>query len=245
MEPWKERVYASYTGLAVDSGPEQRQARWARERRQYIRRFRRFLPPDAHAPILEIGCGSGTFLDALRFLGYSRVEGIDVSPGQVAAAHARGVSSVTLAAATEYLRARPAAYAAIAAFNVLEHQTRGELFELLDAVVAALMPGGCLIAVVPNAKGLFGAHVRFGDITHELSFTPSSVHQVCGVAGLECTTIVEQGPVVHGVVSALRWVVWQSIRGALLVARVAEGGDWRWPVFTQDLAFVARKPTAA
>ena len=50
---------------------------------------------------------------------------------------------------------------------------------------------------------------------------------------------------VHGVVSAIRWTCWQGIRAGLLVARVAEGADWRWPVFTQDLVFVARKPGAA
>ena len=62
---------------------------------------------------------------------------------------------------------------------------RAELFDLLDAVREALRPGGCLIAVVPNAKGLFGAQVRFADITHELSFTPTSVAQLCAVVGLD------------------------------------------------------------
>jgi hypothetical protein len=38
--------------------------------------------------------------------------------------------------------------------------------------------------------------------------------------------------------------MWQAIRGLLLLARLAEGGDWRRPVFTQDLVFVARKPAA-
>ena len=84
---------------------------------------------------------------------------------------------------------------------MLEHQTRAELFELLDAVHGALRPGGRLIALVPNAKGLFGAHVRFNDITHELSFTPQSVAQICAVTGFECEAVVEHGPIVHGVVS--------------------------------------------
>ena len=75
---------------------------------------------------------------------------------------------------TCYLRQRRGHYALITAFSVLEHQTRPELFEMLDAIRAALTPGGNLIAVVPNAKGLFGAHVRFADITHELSFPPNS-----------------------------------------------------------------------
>ena len=155
-----------------------------------------------------------------------------------------GLISVTLAPAVDYLKERRGRYALITVFSVLEHQTRSELFDLLDAIRDALIPGGSLIAVVPNAKGLFGAHVRFADITHELSFSPSSVSQVCSVTGLELADILEHGPLVHGLVSAVRWAGWQVVRSALLAARVAEGADWRWPVFTQDLVFVARKPAS-
>jgi hypothetical protein len=130
----------------------------------------------------------------------------------------------------------------ISAFSVLEHHTRAELFDLLDAIRESLQPGGSLIAVVPNAKGLFGAQVRFADITHELSFTPTSVAQLCAVVGLEAPVIVEHGPIVHGVASAIRWTCWQAVRAALLFARIAEGADWRSRVFTQNLVFVARKP---
>ena len=166
----------------------------------------------------------------------------DISPSQVDAAAARGVTGITLEPAVDYLKQRRGRYALIAAFSVLEHQTRAELFELLDSIRDGLVPGGSLIAVVPNTKGLFGAHVRFADITHELSFSPGSVSQICAVAGLELTVVLEHGPLVHGFVSAVRWTAWQVIRSALLAARLAEGADWRWPVFTQDLVFVASKP---
>jgi 2-polyprenyl-3-methyl-5-hydroxy-6-metoxy-1,4-benzoquinol methylase len=246
MESWKARVYASYGGATAGRvfGSADDDAEFARAGRLAVQRYRDFLPPDKTAPILDVGCGSGSFLDALRSLGYSTLEGVDLSPAQVDAGRARGLTGITLTPAVDYLRGRSARYALITAFNVLEHQTRAELFELLDAVHAALSPGGRLIALVPNAKGLFGAHVRFNDITHELSFTPQSVAQICAVTGFQCEAVLEHGPVVHGVVSAVRWTMWQAIRGLLLLARMAEGGDWRRPIFTQDLVFVARKPAA-
>lgn len=244
MEHWKERVYASYGGATVGRvfGSADDDAEFARAGRLAVQRVRTLLPADKDAPILDIGCGSGSFLAALRSVGYTNLEGVDLSPAQVAAGHARGLAGIRLAAAVEHLRAHPGRYALITAFNVLEHQTRTELFELLDAIHAALATGGRLIAVVPNAKGLFGAHIRFNDITHELSFTPQSVAQVCSVTGFRCETVTEHGPVVHGVMSAARWALWQVIRGLLLIARLAEGGDWRRPIFTQDLVFVAAKP---
>jgi 2-polyprenyl-3-methyl-5-hydroxy-6-metoxy-1,4-benzoquinol methylase len=240
MERWKERVYATYGSTAPNSNPVC--AAPAHERQQYLRRYRSFLPHDLAAPILDIGCGSGGFLDALRSVDYSCVEGVDLSASQVQAAAARGVTGIARASALDYLRTRPNRYAMISAFSVLEHHTRAELFDLLDAIRESLQPGGSLIAVVPNAKGLFGAQVRFADITHELSFTPTSVAQLCAVVGLEAPVIVEHGPIVHGVASAIRWTCWQAVRAGLLFARIAEGADWRSRVFTQDLVFVARKP---
>jgi SAM-dependent methyltransferase len=243
MEPWKERVYTTY----ADTAPRADQVGMAAasERQSYLRRYRQFLPRDLNAPILDIGCGAGGFLDALQSAGYKCVEGVDLSASQVRAAVARGLTGVTHAPAIEHLRTHPNRYATISAFSVLEHQTRAELFDLLDAIRDALRPGGCLIAVVPNAKGLFGAHVRFADITHEMSFTPTSVGQLCAVVGFDTPVILEHGPIVHSAVSAVRWTCWQAIRAGLLFARLAEGGDWRWPVFTQDLVFVARKADKA
>jgi SAM-dependent methyltransferase len=241
MESWKAQVYATYADVAVNPSVGAASQRRTADVRDYTYRYARHLPTDKTMPTLDIGCGTGAFVDTLRSLGYANVEGIDISPSQIAAAVAVGVTGITEAGALEYLRARPARYGLITAFSVLEHQTRPELLELLDAIRGALQPGGVLIAVVPNAKGLFGAHVRFADITHECSFTPTSVLQMCQVARLEVTAIAEHGPVVHGVVSAARWAIWQAIRGGLLLARIAEGGDWRWPVFTQDLVFVAHR----
>lgn len=246
MEAWKARVYASYSGATAGRtfGSADDDAEFARSGRLAVQRFRPWLPTDTSAPILDVGCGSGNFLGALRSRGYRTLEGVDLSDAQVGAAHARGLTGIVHAPAVEYLRHRSHRYALVTAFNLLEHQTRTELFELLDAIHAALVPGGRLIAVVPNAKGLFGAHVRFNDITHELSFTPQSVAQICAVTGFECERVMEHGPVVHGIPSAVRWMMWQIIRMGLLSARLAEGGDWRRPVFTQDLVLVARKPVA-
>lgn len=243
METWRTRVYAGYADTAPGVPACAEPAFAASQRLHYLRRYRRFLPPDKAVHMLDIGCGDGRFVEALRWAGYPNADGIDVSPSQVEMAASRGLKGIVHGAALEHLRAHRHEYALVTAFSVLEHQTREELFDLLDAIRDALLPGGHLIAVVPNAKGLFGAHVRFADITHELSFTPGSVTQVCAIAGFEPPLVLEHGPIVHGPVSALRWGVWQLFRGVLFLARVAEGGDTRWPVFTQDLLFVARKPS--
>ena len=183
----------------------------------------------------------GEFLWFLQQLGYTNLHGVDVSPQQIEAAKSIGVENVEVADALEYLRRYPNTYALINAQSFLEHLTRDELLRVMDATVKALLPGGLLLAVVPNSKSLFSARVRYADLTHELSFTPESVVQLCNLAGLEVVTIREHGPVVHGLKSAVRWMVWQVIRTGLLVALLAEAADISFRVYTQDMMFVARQ----
>lgn len=211
--------------------------------RQLKQRWGRFLPGDLKARFLDIGCGSGEFLLFLQQLGYNGIEGIDISPEQVEAARRQGLSQVTQGDAKSYLLSRPAVYDVISAQSILEHMNREELFGLFDVVVAALKPGGHLFAIVPNAKSPFGARVRYADITHELSFTPESILQICAVVGLEPARIGECGPIVHGVVSLLRWCVWQVVRSLFLAALIAQGNDFHFRVYTQDMLLVLRKPS--
>ena len=234
---FRARIYPAYRSTTVDSGPK----RMATNRllAQYEHQFGRYLPEPG--PALDIGCGQGEFVLFLTRRGWEAC-GVDVSDEQVAIAHANGVNSVRQGDFAAALSEHRDYYQLITAFNVLEHLDRDELLATMDDAVAALRPGGRFMAMVPNAKGLFGSNVRYADLTHELSFTPISVQQLCSVVGLRLITIFENGPIPHGVRSAVRWLVWQVIRGCLVVARLAEGADTSWPVFTQDLVFVAKRP---
>jgi hypothetical protein len=82
---------------------------------------------------------------------------------------------------------------------------------------------------------------RYWDITHELSFTPSSITQVLLASGFIDVQILEYGPVVHGIKSALRMVVWQIIRLMLRLYLLAEVGSTMDRVFTQDMRVVTRR----
>jgi SAM-dependent methyltransferase len=167
--------------------------------------------------------------------------GIDLSPQQIALARQRGLENTVVADAMTFLKQRTGTYALINASSILEHLTRPELFHLLDLTVAALRPGGLLFGVVPNAKSFLGSHVRYGDITHELCFTPESLVQIFQIVGLRPIALLEHGPIVHGVISAVRWSIWQCLRAMMWTAFVAEGADYQNRVYTQNIMFVAEK----
>ncbi len=85
------------------------------------------------------------------------------------------------------------------------------------------------------------ARVRYADLTHELSFTPESVRQLLAAVGLRPVAMRQHGPLVHGLVSGVRWVAWQGVRLATWVALTAREADYGDRVYTHDLMFVAEK----
>lgn len=105
----------------------------------------------------------------------------------------------------------------IAAFDVVEHLTKQEAVTFFKHCYRALGPGGALVVQTPNAASPWGAGVRYGDFSHEIGLTPTSLGHLFRLAGFETLEFREAGPVAHGVVSTLRFMIWQVIR-LLLVA---------------------------
>jgi 2-polyprenyl-3-methyl-5-hydroxy-6-metoxy-1,4-benzoquinol methylase len=209
---------------------------------QYGKLWGPFLPPNRETPILEIGCGCGHLLRYLRRSGFPDIEGVDASVEQVREAHRLRLPNIQRGDAVDYLKRSTKRFGVIVAENVLEHLTRGELLNLLDAVHDALREDGELWITVPNAFSPLGASVRYGDLTHEICFTPQSVHQALTACGFTDIRIREMRPLAHGVRSLVRAALWQCIRSVLYVWRLVEFGTCRpAAVFTRDMQVFGRK----
>ncbi len=206
----------------------------------YRRDIRPALPPSRVGSVLDIGCGQGELVRQLLVDGYDAT-GVDVSPEQVALAHAAGLTRVRLGDYREFLAAQVGQVAAVTATDVLEHLTKEEVIQTFDAVAAALVPGGVFIARVPNAVSPFGGHIRYGDFTHETWFTARSVRQLANAAGFSSVTVRPCAPPVHGVMSTARAAVWASVSTLYRVALAAETGQLRGHIVTQNLTFAALK----
>ena len=239
---YRQRVYKNYRATTVVANSGSNPSELSGKVRQYHKRWAQFLPKNKNSSILDLGCGGGEFLYYLQQEGFNNLHGVDTSPDQVSVANELGMNNVVVGEAREYLVSCSNDFDLIAAFNLLEHLTRDEMFVLLDEVVKVLRPGGLFLAEIPNSKSLFSARVRYADITHEQSFTPKSIIQIYSLVGLKPLSIMERGPVVHGFKSGLRWMLWQIIRGIILLYLIAEMADTRWRVYTQDMRVVAKKP---
>ena len=206
--------------------------------------IRHHFPADRDAVVLDLGCGHGTIVEFAHRAGYRHVTGVDRSAEQVREGQRLGIQGVEEGDLFETIARAPSdSLDVVICFDVIEHLTRGELFPLVDEVVRALKPGGRWLIHSPNAESPFFGRIRYGDLTHELAFTRTSIGQLLFSAGFASVQCYEDAPIVHGMLSAIRWIVWQSVRAFLLLWLAAETGRLREPaIFSQNFLVVAFKP---
>lgn len=137
-----------------------------------------YLDPVPGGRFLEIGCGSGDHLAAMRDLGW-QVQGVDADPAAVQAAQRRGLP--VQCGTVQQLDAPPASFDAIGLCHVIEHVD--DPIEVLMACRKLLVPGGRLVLVTPNIAS-FG-HARFG--RHWLALDPPRHLRLYTCASLQAT----------------------------------------------------------
>ena len=96
--------------------------------------------------ILEIGCGSGQFLEMARQKG-AKSEGIELSSSSVEACLDRGFS-VELATIEEYAEKTEKTFTTVCFFQVLEHIS--DIASFMNSVKKVIEPGGKIMLSVPN-----------------------------------------------------------------------------------------------
>lgn len=197
------------------------------------------LPSEKTLRIVDLGCGHGTLVFCLKELGYSAVEGVDVSIEQVQLAHKMGMTEIVHGDLFTYLKDNSRGYDVIFLMDVLEHLEKQEVIDLLTAIKSSLKETGQLILHVPNAEGLFGMRVRYGDFTHENCFTPQSINQVLRATGFNEISVYEDIPIVHGVKSFIRYLLWRVLTFRVRLLLMAETGS-RGHVLSQNMLVVAR-----
>jgi SAM-dependent methyltransferase len=202
--------------------------------------FGSLLPAQRSARILDAGCGDGVLLWWLQRLGYDAV-GVEVSEEQTAIARDLGVREVTVAPLERFLEDKREQYELVIFRNVLEHFPKDELLHVLDLAFAALRPGGRMIAQVPNGQSPFSGRIRYGDFTHEMAFTESSLGQLLGVCGFASMQFLPVPPVFLGPTTLLRTPLWKVVQFLYKCLLAAEVGIWP-RVVTLDVIVTADRP---
>jgi SAM-dependent methyltransferase len=205
--------------------------------------IREHFPRDRLAAIVDLGCGHGALVQLARQAGYRNIRGVDGSPEQVAEAKRLGIDEVIYGDLMDTLRSLgDASRDCIIAFDTIEHFTKAELIPYIDQVYRVLRSGGKWIIHTANGESPFAGRTRYGDFTHELAFTRTSIAQLLLTSGFSEVVSYEDVPVPHGMKSAVRWALWRLIRSLLRLYIAAETGDTgRDCIFSQNFLTVAVK----
>ena len=226
----RDRLYSAYA--STHAGTSNGEA----NRLTFEREILPHLNYPTTAAILDLGCGQGELVREFHRHGFTEARGIDISPEQVRIAHDNGITNIELgdfrtSLGTEQLDV-------VTATDFLEHLTVDEVLETLDAVFTALNPGGIFIARTPNLASPFGGGYRYGDMTHETSFTARSLRQLGNTAGFRSIEVYSCPPKAHGLVSGARLGVWKVASAAMKTALAAETGRLRGHHVTQNILAV-------
>ena len=242
-ETYRTRIYTHYVQAREQALAPETLAGLAPRAHALRQLIRRHFPADKNVAVLDLGCGHGALLHFACEAGYTNLRGVDGSPQQVAAAQRLGIEGVAEGELRDTLAAQAdASLDVVIAFDVIEHFTRDELLPFVDEVHRVLKPGGRWIIHVPNGESPFFGSIRYGDLTHEMAFTRTSLSQLLLSSGFSDVRCYEDAPVVHGAKSALRWLLWKGFRGVLRLYIAAETGDAsNAHIFSQNLLAVARK----
>jgi O-antigen chain-terminating methyltransferase len=141
------------------------------------------------APVLDLGCGRGEWLELLTNRGMA-ARGADSNSRMVESCRERKLD-VTRADALEFLAAVPdASCAAVTAIHVVEHLPLDVLERLLGESLRVLKPGGALILETPNPKNLVvGAAKFYVDPSHHRPLYPDTLAFFVEKAGFSRTEL--------------------------------------------------------
>ena len=202
--------------------------------------FSKFLPANKENVIVELGCGNGGLIYWLKKLGYKNVLGVDISIEQIEYAKKLGIADVVQNNLIDFIRDKNEYYDLIFLRDVLEHFNKEEIIDIMSLVYNSLKKGGKIIIQTPNGAGIFGSRYRYHDFTHEISFTENSLRQILLMNNFSDLKFYETAPVIHGIKSFIRFILWKFIRIFLQIFLLIETGGTE-KILTQNIIVIGRK----
>jgi SAM-dependent methyltransferase len=191
------------------------------------------------ADVLDLGCGAGEVLWAFRKLGFEKLSGCDISAEQVAIAR-KVVPEVQEQDIFECLKQRPDdSIDIVTLFDVIEHLTKQESFDLLIEIHRVLRGGGRLIAHCPNGLSPFVGTVFWGDLTHEWCPTPASAENMCKAIGYVDFVATERLAASSSIAGLCRKLGWSLVRAVFRLINYIEMKD-ALSVWTRSFVFTCR-----
>lgn len=235
---WKSNFYRNYSGffnriITADS--------YMAYRPYGKHIIKTFISADKNIKIMDLGCGIGGFIRVFQEEGYRNIEGVDISDEDVKIAHSFGIKSVKRMGLFESFKSlKQDWYDVVLLLDIIEHFKHEDILVILNESNRILKSGGAIIIHVPNAEGIFGSKIRYSDFTHEMAFTSKSLSQICAYSGFKSGECLEDKPIIHGLTSFIRRIIWEILTVPFRILHATETGTYKVNL-SQNILFKAIK----
>jgi SAM-dependent methyltransferase len=161
----------------------------------YIPLIRKAYAGRPEAPVLDVGCGRGEWLELLKEQKLA-ASGVDINSAMLAQCRERKLK-VVHADAIAHLRTLPEkSLGAVTGFHIIEHLALEVLMDLLAETIRVLVPGGVAIFESPNCKNLVVGATNFNvDPTHRNPIFPETAQFMLSIHGFEKVELKYLAPV--------------------------------------------------
>lgn len=239
---YRETLYANYhTTQSGRAALTDAKSLFEREKWRFEKEILPLINLPKSARILDIGCGSGSFLKALLENGYSDITGIDLSEEQVKLAHQLGVSQVQQGDLVEFLNAADRKFDLISGMDIIEHFTKNELVELLKLIQNHLNPHGIALFRTPNLDAPLATVYANGDFTHENYMNASSAQQVMMACGFEDVQVFESNmQIPDALKEILRKVIFFVLKFRFKLTLFATGRSTQNVLISPNMVIIAK-----
>jgi 2-polyprenyl-3-methyl-5-hydroxy-6-metoxy-1,4-benzoquinol methylase len=145
--------------------------------------------------VVDIGCGRGELLTALRERG-TRARGVDVNAAMVDVCRSQGLEADQGDAVSYLERQADGSIGAITAIQVVEHFDPAYLVRFLEAAYHKLNSGGPIVLETINAAcwmAFFDTYIR--DLTHQRPLHPDTLRYLVEASGFTAVDVRFRQPV--------------------------------------------------
>ncbi len=154
--------------------------------------LKKVLPNNKNAHILDIGCGLGQLITALKEMDYTNVKGVDISTDIMLRNQDKKSNIELVRDIPDYCISENVKYDFIIMSHVLEHLDKAVIIDTLKLIRQNLMKDDAsLLIMVPNAQSSTGCYWAYEDFTHHTLFTSGSIYFVLIAAGYESIRFVD------------------------------------------------------
>lgn len=206
-------AYAHYLSTHFGRAGRQDDENFLFQERYFRKNYLPYLPKDKNSRIIDLGTGLGHVLFFLKRAGYSNILGVDVGHEVIEFCREHKFPVVE-EEIVEWLKQNKESADALVLNDVLEHQTKPEMWSMLEAMRETLKPGGVVLIKVPNmGNPLLGNDSRYLDITHQNGFNENSLRQALFMAKYSKVHVI--GPDIYVTNNPILNVVCRAIAGVL------------------------------